>query len=319
MQKLQDVSDSPESNIRLQGDKSSPIKISSNCKLLPVKSLKNLPITIVSKSVPRKNNLNSKPSEKNLSKQHKNCLTQKSSQPKLPPLHSILSRSIKRFNHFTMPSANLVDEMNKILIKVPMFLHYSQGMINLEKPSGYENKKTLILDLDETLIHAEQDCLNCHISVEFGKGNKIGVNIRPFAQDLIKFASSEYEVIIFTASNKNYADSIINYLDPKGLYIHHRLYREHCCEFQGNYLKNIERRLNRNLKDTVIVDNSLVSFCMQIDNGIPISSWYDDLRDMQLRILIDYLKILTSVNDVRVINQHFFGISKKKPIINTIN
>jgi CTD small phosphatase-like protein 2 len=312
MQKFQEVSSSLSNTIKLQGDKPSLIKISSNCKLLPVKSLRNLPTTKTSQSVPRKSSLNSKPSKNQLIKQHQNCLTQKSSQPKLPPLQSTLSRSIKRFSQYSMPSAKLIDEMNKILLKIPVFLHYSQGMINLEKPLGYENKKTIILDLDETLIHAEQDCSNSHISLEFGKRNKIGVNIRPFAQDLLKFASIEYEVIIFTASNRKYADSIINYLDPKGLYVHHRLYREHCCEIQGNYLKNIERIANRNLKDIVIVDNCPVSFCMQIDNGIPISSWYSDLRDIQLRLLIDYLKILANVNDVRVINQQFFAIKQQK-------
>lgn len=301
-------------NSAKQPDENSHLIKLNNLKLLPVKSFSNLPTAKSTNSVTRRIQLNSKVSEKQILNKHKEYVLQRSSPPKLPPLQSVLNRSIKRFYQFSMPSSSLIEEMFRVKQKVPSFFHCSQGLINLEKPAGYENKKTLVLDLDETLIHADQDVSACHITVQICKNSLIGVNIRPYAQDLLKFVSGEYEVIIFTASNKKYADAIINHLDPQGIYVHHRLYREHCSEFQGNYLKNIERLANRNLKDIVIVDNSLVSFCMHIENGVPISSWYSDLRDIQLKILMDYLKVLLSVSDIRVLNQKFFGLKKSKNI-----
>lgn len=57
---------------------------------------------------------------------------------------------------------------------------------------------------------------------------------------------------------------------------------------------------NRDLKDMVIVDNSVYSFAFQIDNGIPIIPFYKDPNDEEMLHLIYYLNCLAGVEDVRV-------------------
>lgn len=59
--------------------------------------------------------------------------------------------------------------------------------------------------------------------------------------------------MIFTASQKLYADKVLNLLDPKKR-IAHRLYREHCIVINKTYyLKNL-KILGRDLQDIIIVD-----------------------------------------------------------------
>ena len=307
MQRYPEISNSPNPVLRKPIDTSPNSKLPILCKLSSVKSHSSLPNGKNPIYISRSIDHPIKPPSKPMSKSSKPNQA-RGSMAKLPPLENILSRSIKRMQQFSLPSSKSIEEMHEIKCKVPEALFYSQPLIHLEKRSGYEDKKTLILDLDETLIHAKEDAKDCHISLDIGKGKIIGVNIRPFVYDLLKFASSEFEVIVFTASSKNYADCIIDHIDPTRNLVHHRIYRDSCFEYQGNFIKNIGRIANRDLKDVVIVDNCLVSFCMQVDNGIPISNWYEDLNDIQLKILMDYLKVLIVTNDVRVVNQRFFAL-----------
>ena len=179
---------------------------------------------------------------------------------------------IKRFIHFIKPSRREYYEVAQLLNVLPIKINYLQKSISLQRPKTSELKKTLILDLDETLTHSIKQQEEGHIKLSITDSLEISVNIRPFVHDLLKFASVNFEVIIFTASQSKYADTILDHLDPLKKYIHHRLYREHCFEFHGYYLKDLRIIENRDLKDIIIVDNSMTSYALQIENGIPISS-----------------------------------------------
>lgn len=48
-----------------------------------------------------------------------------------------------------------------------------------------------------------------------------------------------FELVIFTASAKEYADAILNLVDPYQEYFAHRLYRQNCVNLQGFFLKNL--------------------------------------------------------------------------------
>ena len=62
-----------------------------------------------------------------------------------------------------------------------------------------------------------------------------------------------YELVVFTAGLKDYADWILNDLDKNG-FIRHRLYRDSCRFKNGAYIKDLSL-LGRDLSRTLIIDN----------------------------------------------------------------
>lgn len=187
-----------------------------------------------------------------------------------------------------------------------------QKRLNLPKRPGYENKKTLIFDLDETLVHCNEDLKNSDVilPVTFPTGDVInaGVNIRPFVKEVLTEANKLFEVMVFTASHQCYADVVLDYIDPYRELIHHRLYRDNCLIVEGIYIKDLRILTNRRLQDLVIVDNAAYSFGYQVDNGVPIISWHDDRNDRELYNLIDYMNVLATSSDVREINRQTFHL-----------
>ena len=88
-----------------------------------------------------------------------------------------------------------------------------------------------------------------------------GINIRPKALECLQAVSENFQVGVFTASHRNYADAVLDVLDPEGRLIDFRMYREHCVETEdGVYIKDLRVIGNRDLKDVVLVDNAAYSF-----------------------------------------------------------
>jgi CTD small phosphatase-like protein 2 len=182
----------------------------------------------------------------------------------------------------------------------------------LPKRQGYEDKKTIVFDLDETLVHCVEKPSEAQvpITVTFPNGDQVraGINVRPYAREVLMAANQDFEVIVFTASHRCYADQVLNYLDPTGTLIHHRLYRESCVVTDSFYIKDLRVLGNRRLEDVVIVDNAVYSFAYQLENGVPIVSWYDDPNDQELVILADYLRTLAAAHDIRAVNRGTFSL-----------
>jgi Dullard-like phosphatase family protein len=171
-------------------------------------------------------------------------------------------------------------------------------------------KKTLVLDLDETLIHSvfkpiENSDLIIKIPDEItdNEGNKysmmndIYVFKRPGVDMFLKRLSRYYELVIFTASIDKYADPVIDALDTSNL-CRHRLYREHCTFMYNVFIKDL-KRLGRNMEDILILDNSPISYLFQKQNALPIRTWLDDRNDIELYKYLRLLEYLAKVDDVR--------------------
>lgn len=212
------------------------------------------------------------------------------------------------------------------------------------------NKKIVLLDLDETLIHADfrEEFINNEnykydaiisfytkneIDEDINKDddvysnieeienfdlldNKIlssvGIFLRPGVKKFLAEISKNFEVGIFTAALPEYADAAINYLDPEDKYIKFRLYRNHCIDIKDSLrVKDLRILKNINIKNIILVDNNMYSFAPQLNNGILINSFYCDKDDKELDNVYRYLiDYILPADDVREVNEEFFGFKK---------
>lgn len=186
-------------------------------------------------------------------------------------------------------------------------------------------KKCLVLDLDETLVHSSFRAVpnaDFVIPVQVRPGGDsvsdsyqftiLTLCISPQIEDVVHFVyvikrpgvdeflvemAKHYELVIYTASLNKYADPLLDLLDPKRV-IRTRLFRESCVYYQGSYVKDLSL-LNRDLSETIIIDNSPNSYMFHPENAIDCSSFIDDPRDRELDQIGAFLKGIKNASDVR--------------------
>lgn len=79
-----------------------------------------------------------------------------------------------------------------------------------------------------------------------------------------------------------------------------RLFRESCYPYEGNYVKDLTC-LSRDLRHTVIVDNSPHSYIFQPFNAVPVRTWIDDMADRDLLDLLPILQMMADADDVTTV------------------
>ena len=197
----------------------------------------------------------------------------------------------------------------------------SANKVRIQKHS----EKLAVFDLDETLIHTlnddeidseEEDALyDLKIQYEDTDGAEtIYLNIRPYLLEWIKLVKQYYQVVLFTASTQEYADSVLDHIDPDRSLFKTRLYRTSWLETEDEvYIKDLRIFEDQwKLKDIVLIDNSAHSFGLQWNNGIPILSYYNGKSDKELAEVAKLLQHLFFKDDVRVKLRSMFWIQKLK-------
>jgi len=178
-------------------------------------------------------------------------------------------------------------------------------------------RKTLIIDLDETLIHsmAKGGRMSTGHMVEVRLGGPVsssGVQIgpgvpilyyvheRPGCHEFLRKVCKWYNLIVFTASVQEYADPVIDWLERERKYFSGRYYRQHCTFRNGAYIKDLAQ-VEPDLSKVMILDNSPMSYIFHEDNAVPIEGWISDPTDNDLLHLIPLFEGLQYVTDVRAL------------------
>lgn len=220
-----------------------------------------------------------------------------------------LSKALTLVNYF--PDKN--DEV--FLKQIGKKLVFSKHLDESVKFDG--NKKTLILDMDETLLHTDVDCqFQYHdelLSVDIGAEKNVLLPLikRPFLDNFLSFAKENFNLILFTASQKEYAEPILNYIERKEKYFCLKLYRSSCIFLEpGITIKDLRIFRDIPIEDILIIENNLFAFANQLSNGILLSSFFHDLNDQMLLNLMCYLTKLMNSDDILEANEKTFKFSE---------
>ena len=218
------------------------------------------------------------------------------------------------FNNINLTTINNINEfadseifMTNIIVDLKYYSTFSSKNQNTIINTPYINEHptkdyTLVLDLDETLIHFSINAQN--------EGHLF---FRPYLFHFLNAVSEYYELIIFTAGLKEYAKIVLDLIENRmGKKIFdYRLYREHTePNDEGIFIKDLSK-IGRNLQKIIIVDNTKENYELQNDNGIEIKSYYGfDSKKMDLmedNIILDNDKCLLELEKILI------KIAEEKP------
>lgn len=119
---------------------------------------------------------------------------------------------------------------------------------------------------------------------------------------MLALLKKNFELILFTAGVRNYAQKIVAVIEEEERYFDHIISRDYCSLSPGSrfHVKDLMQLLeNRSIKDIVIVDNKATSFAIHFTNGIPIKDYEGDKTDRELVALTAYLQSFQGEPDVR--------------------
>ncbi|KAI1662576.1 NLI interacting factor-like phosphatase-domain-containing protein, partial [Daldinia decipiens] len=187
------------------------------------------------------------------------------------------------------------------------------------EPIDPKQQKTLILDLDETLIHSMSKggrmgsghMVEVRLNTTYvGSGGQqaLGpqhpilyyVHKRPHCDEFLRKVCKWFNLVVFTASVQEYADPVIDWLESERKFFSGRYYRQHCTFRHGAFIKDLSS-IEPDLSKVMILDNSPLSYMFHQDNAIPIQGWISDPTDNDLLHLVPLLEGLQYVSDVRAL------------------
>ena len=203
-------------------------------------------------------------------------------------------KSYEEINSFFRDNILRVDNVRGSVL-ASVFLKENQYFKT--EPAPYiktKNRKpySLILDLDETLVH---------FKVNSDDDSEGVLQIRPGVIPFLELVSKFYELIIFTAATQDYGDLLIDAIEENNVYFEHRFYRQHTVIMGNDFIKDLTR-VGRPLDKIIIVDNMPQNFRLQKENGINIKAfWGEDVNDNALEELGKILvNIAKDGGDVRI-------------------
>lgn len=246
---------------------------------------------------------------------------------------SRISTSSQIWDNFVASILNRFDELGQyvkqffafVASKFLLFFH-SEEFVYKDTPLSTQSarqlelveRKTLVLDLDETLVHScyidpeSNETVGCNsvpstavpdyvLSIPVVSNlNPIEFQVykRPHVDEFLDFVSKWYDVVVFTASLEAYASIVIDKLDAGRGIFQRRFYRQHCTSTTNFVSKNLFI-VDRDLTRVFIIDNSPSAYRDFPQNALPIKSFIYNPDDEELVNLLPFLDALRFTRDVR--------------------
>ena len=162
-------------------------------------------------------------------------------------------------------------------------------------PPAAQYMRTLVLDLDETLVHSD-----------WRRERGWRTFKRPGVDEFLQHMSQFYEIVVYTGQLSTYGDPIMERLDPNR-FVPYRLYRDATLYKDGKHYRDL-KRLNRDLKRVLYVSSD-VKNCTSEENAIAIKPWKMESNDTTLLDLMPFLEMIvrSQLPDVRQVVDSYRG------------
>ena len=156
-------------------------------------------------------------------------------------------------------------------------------------PFPYSRPYTLVIDLDDLLIHSEWSR---------DKGWRIAK--RPGVDYFLGYLAQFYEIVLFTNQPFFTAGPIIEKLDPHRRMITYTLFKESCKTVDGKLVKDISY-LNRDPSKVIMLDTNPESVSLQPENAILLPPWKGQKDDTDLAGMVAFFEAIGiyGIPDVR--------------------
>ena len=175
-----------------------------------------------------------------------------------------------------------------------------------------KSDKLLVLDLDETLIHATKTKLD-DITEDF-RFDKYFVYKRPFLDQFLKEASKHFSLAIWSSAGDEYVAEVVRNIKPPEIELFAVWGRSKCSQKRDRTFDTFyfEKRLDKfkkrgfPLERILIVDDTAEKAACNYGNAIYIKEYKGDPQDNELLTLLDYLITLKPIDNVRAIEKRFW-------------
>ena len=194
------------------------------------------------------------------------------------PITTSQSHKATRYPHAPQPPRPLIPR------RQPSYSNLIPRAPSSRPLPNQQHQKTLVIDLDETLIHslakggrmssghmvevklnapvyAPVSSIANHPNPIIGPQHPIlyYVHKRPHCDEFLRKVCKWYKLVVFTASVQEYADPVIDWLEQERKFFVGRYYRQHCTLRNGAYIKDLSS-VEPDLSRVCILDNSPMSY-----------------------------------------------------------
>ena len=173
------------------------------------------------------------------------------------------------------------------------------------------SKKLLILDIDETLIHAREEPLDYQWHFET---DLYLVYRRPYLAEFIGFCREHFQVAIWTTGGSEFAAQVVKNIFPEDYWLEFVWSQDRCTHYfnedlyENGYLKNLYKVKRRGFKleNVIMVDDTPSKLKNNYGNLVPMPEFRGDVNDIELLRLMKYLVVLKKEKNIRKVEKRYW-------------